>query len=332
MKRLISLSVLLVTTLAQAVDTAYSPPVGGMTFTINGGTVPAPLTTWFAVPLLDAPAASGAGRGKISSFTATTLTLTGAGWTGSALANVAFPYSVRLMTGAGEGATLSVTANTSDTLTLTGRDLVQLGVATGDTFQLIPVDTLNTLFGSNTFMGGANAIDADVITLSSSVQVAYYYNTTLSRWVRTTGPTTDRGNTPIPLGSVIAVTRKSTGFALRLTGDAPLAKVNMLVGNSGSTYLHTGFPTDVTLGSLAVQSRTSGWVSAPLADNADMLAVNSGGTWVNYFHNGTNWQRTTGPATNRDSINVPAGAAVQFFKRGSASGSSIFARQVPYSF
>ncbi|HEY0863311.1 MAG TPA: hypothetical protein VGD97_04345 [Lacunisphaera sp.] len=315
-----------------AADTAYSPPVGGMTFTVNGGTVVAPVTTWFAVPVLDEPLASGAGRGKITSFTSGSITLTGAGWTSGALSNAAFPYAVRLLSGAGEGATLSVSANTTDTLTVSGRDLVQLGVVVGDVFQLVPVDTLNTLFGPDTFLGGVDANSADVITLSSSVQLAYYYNTTLGHWVRTTGPTTDRGNTPIPLGSVIAVTRKSGGMTLRIVGRVPETKVNALVANAGSTYTHTGFPTNVTIGSLALQTAIPGWVSASVADNADMLAVNVGGTWLNYFHNGTNWQRTTGPATNRDSIVINAGTAVQFFKRGSASGSAVFTRLRPYSF
>jgi hypothetical protein len=235
------------------------------------------------------------------------------------------------MSGAGEGATLGVTANTADTLTVSGRDLVQLGVAVGDVFQLVPVDTLNSLFGSGTFLGGATADAADVITLSSSVQLSYYYNTTLNRWVRTTGPTTDRGNTTIPLGSVVAVSRKSSAITFRILGDVPVTDLNILVANSGSTYTHTGFPTSATIGTLSIQSSIPGWVSATVADNADMLAVNSGGTWLNYFHNGTNWQRTTGPATNRDNIVVPAGTAIQLFKRGSTPGTSVFTRQVPFT-
>lgn len=325
------ISLLMAGSVARAADTAYTPPMGGMTYSINGGTTVAPTTTWFAITLLDHPAASGAARGRVTAATSTSLTLTNAGWTNGALATPAYPYAVRLMTGSGEGASLGVSANTTDTLTLTGRDLMQLGVFEGDAFQLIPVDTLNTLFGSDTFLGGASAADADIITLGSTVQLSYYYNTTLSRWVRTTGPTSDRGNTPIPLDSVIGVTRKAAGFALRVIGRVPETKVNMLVANAGSTYTHTGYPQDISIGSLALQNRLPGWVSAATAADADMLAVNSGGTWLYYFHNGTNWQRTTGPATNRDSIVITAGTAIQLFKRGSASGSSNFTRQRPYT-
>lgn len=314
-----------------AADVAYTKPVGGMAVSVTAGTTVAPVTTRFTIPLLDSPAASGATVGKISSFTASTITVTGANWVSSALASTAFPYAVRLTSGSGEGATLTVTANTTDTLTVSGRDLTQLGVAAGDDFRLIPIDTLNTLFGANTFLGGASSDASDVVTLSSTVSLSYYYNTTLARWVRTTGPTTDRGNTPIPPDSVISVTRKSGQMTLYLVGAVPESKFNYLVANSGTTYTHTGFPVDVTIGALAIQNNVAGWSGAASAANADTLAVNSGGTWLTYFFNGTNWQRTTGPATNRDAIIIPAGTAVQLFKRGSTAGFSTFTRARPYT-
>lgn len=316
---------------AQAVDTAYAPPLGGMTFSIAGGTVLAPSTTWFAIPLQDRPAATGVARGQIAAVTANTITLTNPGWSAGALASGTYPYAVRLTSGTGEGAILAITQNTADTLTVTGRDLVQLGVSIGDSLQLIPIDTLNSLFGSDTFQGGANANDADIITLSSSIQLAYYYNTTLGRWVRTTGPTSDRGGTQISPESVVAVTRKSAAMDLRFLGQVPVCKLNMLVANAGSTYTHTGFPVDVTIGSLAIQNHLTGWVSSATAANADTLAVNSGGTWLYYFHNGSNWQRTTGPATNRDAITISAGTPILLFKIGNASGTSSFNRPMPYS-
>lgn len=317
--------------------TAYSPPVGGMSYSITAGSVGVPVTTAFALPLVDEPAASGATIGRISSVTATSITVTGANWTAGALATAAYPYAIRVTSGSAAGYTFSVTANTSDTLTISGGSPVSLGVlggSSGDTFRLIPIDTLNTLFGSTTFQGGASASQADVITLSSGSQTSYYYNTTVlpNRWVRTTGPTTDRGNTIIPLGSVISVTRKSSAMTLRIVGRVPTERFNMVVSNAGSTYTHTGFPTDVTLGSLSMQTALAGWVSAPAAANADILSVVNGAGVTSYFHNGTNWQRTTGPSTNRDSISILSGTPILIFKRGIASGSSLYIRNAPYTF
>lgn len=313
-----------------AADVAYSPVVGGMAFQISGGSLAAPVTTRFALPLVDFPAASGVGVGAITSVTSTSVTVTGAGWVGGALSTTSFPYAIRFTSGSAEGVTLPITANTADTLTTSGRDLVALGVTAGDKFRLVPIDTLNSLFGSSTFLGGANVASADVVTLSSSVALSYYYNTSLSRWVRTTGPTTDRGDIQIPPDSVIAVTRKGGAIDLVFTGIVSNHRFAVAVANSGSTYTHAGFPTDVTLAALALQNRIPGWVSNAAPGVADTLAVSSGGTWLTYFFNGSNWQRTTGPATNRDSIVIPAGAAIQIFKRGSASGTTDFTRSVPF--
>lgn len=334
MKKLILLPALMASSLLFAVETAYSPPVGGITYTINSGTVGVPVTSAFTLPILDVPAASGATVGRISAVTSTTITVTGADWTAGALAMVQYPYAIRITSGAAAGYTFAITANTTDSLTVSGGDPVALGViagGSGDSFRLLPIDTLNTLFGSSTFMGGANATDADIVILSSGSQVSYYYNTTLSRWVRTTGPTTDRGNIPIPLDSMISVTRKSSALTLRFMGPVPAERFCVVVTNSGSTYTHTGFPTDVSLGSLSLQTALPGWVSSATAANADTISVVSGASLTTYFHNGSNWLRTTGPATIRDSISIPAGTPIMIFKRGVAAGSALFIRNLPYT-
>ncbi len=320
--------------LLQAAQTAHTVPVGALSFTINGGSVAVPVSTSFAIPLLDTPLATGAGVARISSITATTVTATGAGWTVGALATPAFPYAFRITSGAASGTTMAVTANTADTLTTTGVDLTTLGLvsgASGDSFRLIPVDTLNTLFGAATLLGGASAAEADIVILSSSSQLAYYYNSSLARWVRTTGPTTDRGNTPIPPDSALTITRKSSAMILRFTGRVPDVRFSLVVPNAGATYTHAGFPTDITLGALSLQTALTGWVSAPAASSADTLSVGIGADSLSYFHNGSNWQRTTGPATNRNAITITAGTPILIFKRGSAAGSARFNRNLPYS-
>ena len=320
--------------LLPAAQTTYTVPVGALSFTINAGSVSVPVNTSFAIPLLDTPLATGAGVARISSLTATTITATGAGWTDGALATAAFPYAFRITSGAAIGSTFTITANTTDTLTTTGTDFTTLGLVTGasgDSFRLVPVDTRNTLFGSTTLLGGATSTDADIVILSSTTQISYYYNTTLGRWVRTIGPTIDRGNTPIPVDSAVTVTRKSSAITLRFTGRVPDVRFSLVVANAGNTYSHTGFPTDVTLGTFALQTNLPGWVSSASPNTADIFWVDIGGGSIAYFHNGTNWQRTIGPPINRDSVNILAGTPVIIFKRGAAFGSSVLIRNLPYS-
>jgi hypothetical protein len=325
---------LLSVSVAQATTVAYSPPLGGMTYTINSGTVSVPVTTSFTIPLLDTPLASGVPVGRIAALSATTISVAGANWTAGSLANVQFPYAVRITSGTAAGYTFSITANTADTLTISGGDPTQLGIisgSSGDTLRLLPVDTLYSLFGSDTFVGGTTPAEADIVTLSNTAQLSYYYNTSLGRWVRTTGPTTDRGNTPIPLDSVVSVTRKSGTFLLRFVGYVPKDRFNLVVPNAGVKYTHTGFPTEVTLGAFSLQTALAGWVSSSTAANADTLSVISGAGYLSYFHNGSYWQRTTGPTTNRDSVVITAGNPILIFKRGSASGSSLLLRNLPFS-
>ena len=315
-------------------QTSGAPPLGGLTFAIAEGSAAVPVTTSFAMPVLDTAAASGAAFGRIASATSTTLTVTNAGWTSGALALAAYPYAIRLTSGSAAGYTFTITANTADTVTISGSDPTNLGLTTGtsgDGFRLIPIDTLNTLFGSSTLLGGTSSSTADVVTLSGSAQFSFYYNTTLSRWVRTTGPTTDRGDTVVSLDTALSITRRSSALTLRATGAAPTERFVLLVANAGSTYTHAGFPADVTLGTLALQTALAGWVSATSASSADTLSVLSGAGYLSYFYNGTNWQRTTGPATNRDAITISAGTPILLYKRGSASGTAVLQRSLPYT-
>ncbi|MDO8541531.1 MAG: hypothetical protein Q7S40_13915 [Opitutaceae bacterium] len=311
-------------------------PTGALRFTINAGSAIAPVTTSFAISLLDTPQAAGATVARINAMTATTLTVTGANWIAGALATPSFPYAIRIITGAAVGATFPIGANTTDTLTFFSVDLTTFGLVTGtagDSMRIIPVDTLNSLFGATTFLGGTNPTEADMITLSSSgTQLSYYYHTTLSRWVRTTGPTTDRGNIPIPLDGAISVTRKSAAMTLTFVGRVPDMRFSVAVPNSGPTYTHTGFPVDVSLGVMSLQTALPGWLSASTPGTADTLSVSIGAGWLSYFHNGAFWQRTTGPATNRDAIVIVAGTPILIFKRGTAAGASYFNRALPYSF
>lgn len=319
------------TMLAQPVNLV---PTGALRFTINAGSVAAPVTTAFAITLLDTPSNAGATVARITSITATTLTVTGANWTAGALGNPALPSAIRISTGTAAGMTLPISANTADTLSFTGVDLTTLGLSTGasgDSLRVLPVDTLNTLFGGTTFLGGTTPAEADMLTLSSSgTQLSYYYHTTLARWVRTTGPTTDRGNIPIPLSGAISVTRKSTALTLTFLGRAPDVRFSVPIANAGPTYTHTGFPVAVSLGALGLQNRVAGWVSAATAGAADTLSVSSGADWLSYFHNGAFWQRTTGPATNRDAIVITAGTPILIFRRGAAAGTAPFTRALPY--
>lgn len=304
---------------------AYTPPLGGMSFTVHGGTGTAPATTPLALPISDTPSAVGAKRARITAINASTVTSTSAGWTDSALANATFPYDVRLLQGTGTGARLAITANTTDTVTLSGRDLNTLGVnagSDGDIFELVPVDTLDSLFAADTFLGGAAAADADLLHLAQSTRSTFFYDTAASRWTDSAAPTGDAGISRLPPEGSVSVERKGEALTLRFVGAPAQSNVNVLVANSGPTYTHTGFPRSITLGDLALQTKLTGWVSHAAAEQADLVGIAAGASWVFYFHNGADWQRSVGATTTRDDVVIPAGQPIQIFRRGSASGST----------
>ena len=96
----------------------------------------------FSLPLDDTSATPiGQRAAKIESFTATTITRSAGGWTGN-LASPAAPWAVRLTSGAAAGKLYDISANTATTLTLSGATLTTLGVATGDSFELVALDNL----------------------------------------------------------------------------------------------------------------------------------------------------------------------------------------------
>ncbi len=328
--RITLLHVVLATGLASSVavsaeTVAYTPPLGGMSVTIHGGTATAPVTTAVALPISDIPSADGAKRARVTAVSTDTITATTPGWTASALATPAYPYDARLVSGSGLGARLTITGNTTDTLTISGRDPSALGVATGangDIFELVPVDTLDSLFGNDTFLGGTTATAADTISLAQSDQNSYFYDTNTSQWTDTVSATSDTGATRLPPEGTVTVERKHSAFTLRFVGAPAQTDVNVLIANSGPTFTHTGFPRSITLGQLSLQSKLAGWASNSAVDQADLVGIAAGASWVFYFHNGTNWQRTPGDTTSRDDAIIPAGTPIQIFRRGSAGGST----------
>ena len=321
----------LIGALTAAAEVTYTLPVGGELLTIEAGSPAGPVTSPFAITLVDRAAATGSTMGVVATVTAHSAQVVGAGWVDSALAHPDYPYDLQIISGNGAGARLPVIGNTPDTVQLGGRDLIALGVRLGDHFQLVPVDTLDSLFGSDTFKGAATPAEADIVNLGESDQVSYFYDTGNGQWRRTDGSTNDQGNTRIPPNGMVAVSRKAGAFTIALIGAVPIAQTNVPISDQGATFTHTGFPTDISLGALALQSRLSGWKSNVAAAQADVLSVAVGASWVSYFHNGSTWQRTPGGAASRNAIVIPAGTPIRILRRGLASGSSALVLPLPYT-
>jgi hypothetical protein len=313
---------------------ATTTPVGFMTFTVASGA-----TRGFCIPLQDALPADfvGASNGRISSLTANSFTVSSAGWNAGALSTAASPFFIRITSGLAEGRLFDIstaTPNTSTTLTVNtqGSDLTTLGIQTGangDTFQILPADTLNTLFGNTTF-GGASANAADTVSRwSGSAWQTFYYNSTNNRWQLSTSSNSANNVILRPDAGYLFTRRGPTTIELTTVGTVPTTDAQIQVNNSGSTFIANGFPSDI---SINVFRNLPGWVSTNSASTSDRVSRFNGAGWQSFYFNSTNnqWQLSTS-SSNASAVMISAGTPVMVNRVGSATGSQFLDQSIPYN-
>ena len=154
-------------------------PTGFFTLTIPAGFGTSSSTATLSFPLQGVATATGQMAGAITGLSATQITNSNAGWSPTQLSQAATPYLIQFTSGNSAGRTFLLstsTANTATTVTLDANDSIQTPdlnqiAAVGDTYQIIPADTLLGLFGTGTtnqattgILGGAgSSANADKI-------------------------------------------------------------------------------------------------------------------------------------------------------------------------
>lgn len=318
-------------------------PSGFFTVTIPAGGGTSASTSFISFPLQDTATATGEMAGQVTSVTANTVTVTGAGWTAGQLSAAATPYLIQFTSGAAAGRTFLIstsTANTATVLTIDATDaaatnLTTLSITNTDTFQIIPADTISSVFGTPAttgILGGTSSASVDQVQLYSPASgwVSYYYNTNSAAWLRV-GPPIASGNTVIrPDTGVIYARYGTTALSLTLLGHVSPVARQATVANSGTTVISNNWPVDQTLAGTNI-STLSGWTSATSSANADIVQIYSAASgWSQYYYNGTHWLKV-GPPINSDGVAIPAGTAVIIVKKGSTTGQSTLSQLMPYS-
>jgi len=315
---------------------ATTTPVGAMTYTINAYSTKA-----IALPLQDSISLDFVGRssGVISSLTSNTITATEAGWTPGALSVAATPFFIKITSGAQEGRLLEISTsvaaqNTATTVTVAnqGTDLSTLGIltgATGDTFQIIPADTLGSLFGTSTF-GGTSYKTSDNIQRWTGVNwQTFYYNTANNRWQSSTS--TNSANNVIlrPDTGYLYVRRGSTPINLAFYGTVPIDPAKIIVRNSGGSYIGNSFPVDVALSTF---SGIPGWVSTDSPTTSDRVSRWNGTQWQKFYFDSVDnrWELTTTRA-NASAVKIAFGTPVMIERVGTAPGIATLSQPLPYN-
>ena len=327
-------------------ETVVSPPIGLLTITVAPGTGTAKQVTNVSFPL--APQfvpIQGRTVGKVTAIGANTVTDSAAGWAPGGLSSASSPFLLRFLSGAAQGLTLVIstqTANTATTLTIdpsysAGVNLTTLGIVAGDTFELMPADTLLTFIGtplSSGVVGGQTATEADTIRIFTGTWNTYFYKINpggFDGWVRNTFGLPNANNVIIPPDALISYERIGTApFVFNFDGRVPVTTRRVAVSRQVVTPLGSGWPMDRTLQQLGVKDLPL-WVSGASATAADTLSYStSTGTRV-YFYNGTNWRRSAFGNPVADSEVIPAGSGFIVTRVNPQSGVSILAQPLPYN-
>jgi len=323
-------------------------PAGYFTVNIAAGLGTSAVNSVVSFPLQGTAAASGQMVGLITGVTSNTITNGNAGWTAGQLSVQATPYLIQITSGTATGRTFLIATvptnpvgatNTSTTLTLdaaeSNTDLTTLGIVIGtDTYQIIPADTISSIFGTPAttgIQGGATAAQADQIQLlpvSGSSWSTYYYNTTSAQWLHVGAPIPSNNVVIRPDTGVVYVRLAAAPLTLTLLGQAPAIQRQAVVSNTGITLLSTNFPVGTTLGASNIQN-IPGWVSGANSSVADTVQIFNG-SWSAYFYNGTDWIHVGAPFVS-DSVAINAGSAAVLVKRGTAAGQNILTQPLPYS-
>ena len=330
------------TALSGAAPLVATVPQGYLTLNIAATNGSQTTTTYISLPLLNAPAYSAA----ITAMTTNSLSVSGTPWTAGQFAAAGAPYFVKMCSGQQVGRYLLVTANTTNTLTLdvtdnssqtTGLDATGFAVQVGDSFQVIPGDTLASLLGDGSvgnplqLVGGTSAFAADAVSMYSSTLLrsfSYYFNTTRNAWNSTTASSTTSQNDLViypnmALGILSRPNRPARSLAI--TGYVPdAAPLTKTVGGSANViYSFTRFPVDIPLSALAI----SNWTKSNSGFTADAISVwdQPLARWDNYYQITNNqWRKSGDTVTDQSSLVIPAGTGIQIIKRTPVTGANSF--------
>lgn len=325
-----------------AAHAASTVPVGYLTINIAAGTGSAYTATPIAIPLTtDLPQDfEGAPSGTLTGVSDNVLTVTDAAWPPDALAQPSTPYLLEITSGTQKGRHLLISANTADSITVHSEDpasgqLTSIGISEGDTFRIIPCDTLASIFGSpsgqDSIAGGPTPDQADQVILQWNGQwKRYFYNTEQGFWADADSPTTDCSHTPIPHGTGLIYNRlPASPLDLVLLGEVPRHDRPLLVPSTGQLFIAQPWPIETTLADLGMEN-TPGWVAGTGPRNADTILISKRlphidqtktfRNWTTYYFDGNHWRETALGRPISDGQIIDPGSSIQIQRTGMISG------------
>ena len=307
---------------AAAQNTVATDPVG-----FTSSTVAAGRTGALSLPLDNMPAFVG----PVSNRTSNTIQTANAGWTAGDFGPfTSKPHVIRVLSGAAQGRQFRISSNTTDTLTLTtGSTDLTTALANGDRYEILPVDTLSSLFGQNAagLVTGTDPNTADNVLIRGSAGWLTYYNDG-TNWLRQGAGSTPQNNVPIlPETGALLVNRGTSAFSFTLTGAVPTTKLKTDLPANRLTILGNRFPVGTTLVALGLHT-SAGWNSNADPALADKVLFRGANGWLTFYHDGANWLRQGAGSTPQNPA-IAVGTAVLVDRR--AGTDVTLEQQLPYN-
>ncbi len=278
--------------------------------------------------------------------------MTGTPFRGS-LTTAGAPNFVQFVTGAEAGRIMQVTANTASTLTVDTTDngaswtnvamnCAGFAVKAGDLFQVIPGDTLGSVFGNGStdapllLTGASTSTSADQVTLERATALTnntYFYNSTAGYW-QMTGSTANANNTVIPPYSGLKVVRVKGGSAsgMTLTGQVATVAATFRMLSKSWTYTGSHYPVNITLSQLGLKTN---WKKSNTASAADLICVwnKAQNQFNNYYEDASsNWHLVASPAANQNNLVIAPGNVITIGSLAiTSSAQNYLVDAMPYS-
>jgi uncharacterized protein (TIGR02597 family) len=303
---LASLIVIAMPWTSHATSVATSP-LGYVRHSIPAATsIAAPRLSTLALPLrAEAVFASAVSGSSVDSIYDTT-----AFFLNGDFATDEYPYAVSFKTGALEGKIFLIIANSTNSLTVDsqGIDLSSL-VQSGDLYQIIPLDTLGSLFGESDvpFKTGTSASRADILYFREGNEwVPYFHNG--NEW-QSFESDSQNNKVLFPDQAVLVMRREGDDIDLTVIGAVPTTALQVLVSGRSSTFLANSFPAELLLGETGLQTLPY-WRTGNNLTTADLVYLLQDGAWKPFFHNGSNWQSIDSRNSDTQSISIGSGFLV----------------------
>lgn len=257
-------------------------PVGFTTVTIPAGEIRA-----LSLPLNSFPIFSGI----VSALSGSTIQTVNANWSNSFGPFESNPHVIRFRSGTNRGGQFKILSNTHDTLTVqASNNEIAASLLAGDRYDILPVATLQSLFGSSApaLTHNMDSSLADNVLLRGAFGwLVYYHNG--SQWLRQGAGYTSQNTVAIlPERGFLLVRRGHMPLAFTVTGPVPMTNLRTQLPAGQLTAFANRFPADTRLSDLKLNELPE-WVVSSAVPAADSVLIYESAAWRTYYHNGVDW-------------------------------------------